>query len=97
MPDLHEIDLSSILEIRKAIQAAGANLYNTSPPGFPKNIAGEFMSLNEKCVYYETNVAGGLTVGCEEILKTGFTKNQRDWLNDLSNTVHEKIFLRDRL
>ncbi len=87
MPDLHEIDLSNILEIRKAIQTAGAEIYNSFPPGFEKNIAGEFLALNENYVWYEVNAAEGLTIGCEEILKTGFTKNQRDWLSQLYHSM----------
>ena len=65
-------------EIRKSIKKGGFDFYKSLPYQL-KNIAGEFMSLNED---YVLNNQGDMTLGVHSILKRGFTQNQEVLLQD---------------
>lgn len=74
------------LEIRKQIQEAGKNLYESL--GFCKplqNIAGEFMDKNEEYVINHDGVAE--TIATQNILTNGFTDNQIIFLTELEKII----------
>jgi len=57
------------IEIRKSIKNGGFDFYKSLPDQL-KNIAGEFMALNEDYV-----LNNQMTIGAHSILKRGFTQN----------------------
>ena len=69
------------IEIRKTIKKGGFDFYKSLPEQL-KNIAGEFMSLNED---YVLNNQDDMTIGAHSILKRGFTQNQEALLQDALN------------
>lgn len=66
------------IEVRKSIKKGGFYFYKSLPEQL-KNIAGEFMALNEDHIL---NNQDGMTIGVHSILKRGFTQNQEALLLD---------------
>ena len=76
--------------IRRTIQSAGDEFFEQMYAANSElgNIAGEFMSLNEQ---YVLNHRGtNETYATLDILKTGFTKNQKKFLERLKSQLQEE-------
>ena len=75
------------LEIRRTIQTAGNEFFERMyATNFELcNIAGEFMSLNENYVLLHQDLEE--TYKTVDILKTGFTKNQKRFLERLKKQL----------
>lgn len=71
------------IEIRRKIQAAGNDFFEQMyAENFElSNIAGEFMALNENYVLLHKGLEE--TFKTVDILKTGFSKNQKQFLERL--------------
>lgn len=71
------------LEIRRTIQAAGTEFFEQMYAASPElgYIAGEFMSLNEDYVLNHQEIDE--TYATLDILQTGYTKNQKNFLKRL--------------
>lgn len=71
------------LEIRRTIQSAGNEFFEKMRAANCElgNIAGEFMSLNEE--YVLNHQENNETHGTLDILQTGFSKNQKNFLERL--------------
>ena len=71
------------LEIRQIIQSAGNEFFEKMCAANYElgNIAGEFMHLNEEYVLNHQGI--NETYGTLDIMQTGFTKNQKNFLERL--------------
>lgn len=78
------------LEIRRIIQSAGNEFFEQMYAANSElgNIAGEFMSLNEQ--YVLNHQGPNETYGTLDILKTGYTKNQKKFLERLEKQLQEE-------
>lgn len=75
------------LDLRAAIQMAGKPFRDSLQNKTAKYVAGEFMELNIE--YVQNRQGDNETIGAESILKTGFTANQKQFLEDIENTYKE--------
>ena len=69
--------------IRKQIHASGNKLYDDIPQGPLKWIVGEIMNLNEEYVLNHSNI--GMNNAAYDIMHTGFTINQLQWITELKD------------
>jgi hypothetical protein len=79
------------LEIKRAIKSTAADFHNQMYGAHPElgNIAGEFMSLNVDYVLLHQGVDE--TYRTLHILQTGFSNNQKKYLEQLKLQMEELI------